>query len=297
MNAEGYTWFDEIGCRWAMYFLVAIGQLCVVPFLFFSGYGITERVKASGMDYVNGMPKKRVWPFYLNSLPVAVAWVIYGAFIPSIVYPYDALSQLTFWRGIDFGPCWYNFCIIVLYLTTFVAFKVVRGKNAPRWSECIVWLLSLGYVLGMAWVRPEEPWWFDTALAYPFGVTFSLHREQLIPLMRKTFWPLLLLTFAAIVGFKMLPRHDLMHNVYGMCFMVFLLAIMLKVRFGNPVLNWIGARAFPIYMYHLLFYRLWRFCFAQPLTGGGAHVIFFASFVCTGLVAWAYPILAFKASK
>ena len=291
MNALGYSWFDEFGSRWAMYFLMAIGQLCVVPFLFFSGYGIVKQIKKKGKDYVDGLPRRRVWPFYVNSLPVAIMWVACGCFMPTTVYPQDALCQLVFWRGIDFGPCWYNFCIIVLYMSAFVAFKIAKGAGA----ECIVWLLSMAYVLGMSWIRPDEPWWFSTALAFPMGVSFSLHRERWSALMDKFFWLMLGLSVALVVGYKLLPRHDLLHNVYGMCFMVMLLTLMQKARLDNPVLNWVGARVFPIYMYHLLFYRLWSFCFDGKISvWWQAHLVLAASFACTGLVAWAYPRFSYK---
>lgn len=37
-----------------------LGQLVVVPFLFFSGYGIFEQYKKKGVNYVKSLPKNRI---------------------------------------------------------------------------------------------------------------------------------------------------------------------------------------------------------------------------------------------
>lgn len=269
MNAIGYSWFGELGAKYAMYFLMAIGQLCVVSFLFFSGYGVTERIKKVGRDYVREMPKKRILSFYLQSLPVAVLWVVYGAFLSNTSYPTDAICQILFWKGIDCGPCWYNFCIIIMYLIAFVTFSLFSKRM--RTAECVLWILAIVYVVTLYTIRPEETWWYNTALLFPLGVSFSLRREVLVPLMKRFYASAL--TVAALLTL-LLGRFcgsSVLHNLYGMAFMLLLLLMMLKIRLGNPVLNWVGSRVFPIYMYHLLFYRLFSkaWCAHLPLSWGG----------------------------
>ncbi len=45
--------------------LLAIGQLMVAPFLFYSGYGIMEQIKRRGIVYIDSMPRKRTLKFYI----------------------------------------------------------------------------------------------------------------------------------------------------------------------------------------------------------------------------------------
>ena len=40
--------------------LLAIGQLMVAPFLFYSGYGIMEQIQKRGDRYIDNMPRKRI---------------------------------------------------------------------------------------------------------------------------------------------------------------------------------------------------------------------------------------------
>lgn len=37
-----------------------LGQLIVAPFLFYSGYGVSEQIKKRGIEYVNAIPKSRM---------------------------------------------------------------------------------------------------------------------------------------------------------------------------------------------------------------------------------------------
>lgn len=46
--------------------LLAIGQLMVAPFLFYSGYGIMEQIKRRGIVYIDSMPRKRILKFYIH---------------------------------------------------------------------------------------------------------------------------------------------------------------------------------------------------------------------------------------
>ena len=46
--------------------LLAIGQLMVAPFLFYSGYGIMEQIKRRGMVYIDDLPRKRILKFYIH---------------------------------------------------------------------------------------------------------------------------------------------------------------------------------------------------------------------------------------
>lgn len=296
LDSLGYSFFDEPGGKLAMYFFVAIGQLCVVPFLFFSGYGVMERIKQSGQEYVVNLTKCRILPFYINSLPVAIAWVFLGFIIGGVSYPSDAIAQILFWRGIDFGPCWYNLCIVLMYLFTYLAFK---GKSAcgNAVQEIVVWVLSVAYALAMSFVRPGETWWYNTIWAYPMGVSYSRHKQLMHNLVQGLVgWLMLAVALISIVighRFSVLCA-GIFYNLYSIPFVLVLLVVMHKLDFGNPVLRWIGSRVFQIYMWHLFFYRLTSLIIPDPTTFLGAYSIFVVSLAMTGLMAWLYPKFSCK---
>ena len=292
MNSIGYSWLCEPGSRYAMHVLLGVGQLCVVPFLFFSGYGIAERSKGN-VRYVEKLPKRRILSFYLNSLPVALLWVVIGVFMPAIDYPKDAICQLIFWRGIDFGPCWYNFCIIAMYFFAYIGFKARDCKYIWR-SEAMIWILSIIYVGAMSYFRPEEPWWFNTALAFPLGVSFSCHRLIVFKLLTRKYFAFLFIAVSVLMLMNGKQMSGWIYNFYSMVFALLLVLVMMRVRFGNYLLSWIGSRVFPIYMYHLFFYKALSSLVCKSQSSFEVHVTLALSFASTIFVAWLYPRLSIK---
>ena len=51
-------------------------QMVVVPFLFYSGYGIMESIKKKGMSYVKEIPKKRFLKVLVHFDIVVVAFIL-----------------------------------------------------------------------------------------------------------------------------------------------------------------------------------------------------------------------------
>ena len=43
-----------------------LGQMIVVPFLFYSGYGVMESIKMKGLDYIKSIPCHRILSTLLN---------------------------------------------------------------------------------------------------------------------------------------------------------------------------------------------------------------------------------------
>ena len=46
--------------------LALIGQIMVVPFMFYSGFGVMEQIKKRGQQYIDSFPKKRMFYVFLN---------------------------------------------------------------------------------------------------------------------------------------------------------------------------------------------------------------------------------------
>lgn len=67
-----------------------LGQLMVAMFLFYSGYGVGSSIHKKGMEYVHGMPRRRILQ-------------VLGRFIPAVLLYalVDLACGITFyWQGI-----------------------------------------------------------------------------------------------------------------------------------------------------------------------------------------------------
>lgn len=108
-----------------------IGQLLVVMFLFYSGYGVTESIKTKGGEYVRRIPKKRILVTLAN-FDVAVFIFMVVDFLLSIEYSTkDILLSFTGWKSIG-NSNWYIFVILVCYLSSFGAYRISSHKEVDR---------------------------------------------------------------------------------------------------------------------------------------------------------------------
>lgn len=104
-----------------------IGQLLVVMFLFYSGYGVMESIKRKGSCYVRDIPKHRVLTTMLN-FGVAVAAFVLLNLALGIERTWDEiLLAFTGWTSVG-NSNWYIFVIVLCYLLTYFAFR----KNADN---------------------------------------------------------------------------------------------------------------------------------------------------------------------
>ena len=102
-----------------------LGQLIVAMFLFYSGYGVMESYRKKGIDYVNGIPKRRILTTLLN-FDVAVCVFLLVDFILNISYPISrVLLSFTGWLSVG-NSNWYIFVILLCYLSTCIGLKIAE---------------------------------------------------------------------------------------------------------------------------------------------------------------------------
>lgn len=107
-----------------------IGQLLVVMFLFYSGYGVSESFKRKGEIYLWNIPKRRVLPTLINFdvavLLFAIVNLCLGIDYPIIV----SILSFTGWKSIG-NSNWYIFVIISCYLSTYLTARLL-GTQCER---------------------------------------------------------------------------------------------------------------------------------------------------------------------
>lgn len=232
--------------RAGLYIDSLLGQLIVVMFLFYSGYGVMYSIKRKGETYIKTMPKKRILTTLLNFDVAVVAFVLLDFILNTEVTIPQILLSLVGWDSVG-NSNWYIFGIILCYSFVYVGctcFKPHQYVNVVLSSVFIVMLVaSLSFV--------KESWWYNTLLCFPLGLWYSVCQDKIESIAQKHYWALfvmVLLAFALSYHFFTKP----MFNVVAILFALIVVMLTMKVHVGNPILNWLGKNLFPLYIYQRL---------------------------------------------
>ena len=133
-----------------LYFKITggIGQLMVVMFLFFSGYGIMESYKKKGAYYVTSMPKKRILTTLLNFDVAVLFYIALNVLLGKSMTVSQVFLSFIAWDSVG-NSNWYIFVILVCYtlsylILDFMFVGLLRKKIGFLWwayTYHLSWLL------------------------------------------------------------------------------------------------------------------------------------------------------------
>lgn len=228
-------------------------QLPGVVFLFYSGYGVMESIKSKGSGYLASFPRKRMLATLLNFDVGVACFIAAGLALGTEITVAHAVLALAGWTSVGV-PDWYMFVILCCYGMTYAAFRLLPGRR-----EAAAWLVLGGVValeMALAVLKNGRPWWYNTAVCYPAGVLFSLHREWAVGFCRRHCGAVfcgLAATFVFLHAQGFLPEcRGLTYNLEALAFVLLVVVATMKVEIGNPALKWLGEHLFPFYVYHML---------------------------------------------
>lgn len=249
---------DEI----AFFTTSALGQLMVVPFMFFSGYGIFEQYKKKGGKYATNMPKNRIFKVYLMFL---IAWSIFFilSFILKANYTYDTYLLSIFGVTSIGNSNWYVVVILALYITSYFAFKI-GGDN--RGISLIVNLtLCLLLIFILQRFNMDQFWW-DAIPAYMFGLVFSYIKPNVISFFKKNNfnrWIFLALSIGLTVLFGLLNNsyhNPCLYEGMAISFCLIFVSLLSLFHLGNKIVITLGKYCFWIYILQripmMIFYQV-----------------------------------------
>lgn len=268
----------------AIGFFTELGVLFVGIFFFFSGYGLYTSLKTKE-NYLKGFLKKRLVtiliPFYMCILVFTATACIGGMkFTPvqlvGILSGFFLLNQ----------HMWYIVEIAILYLAFYIIYRLIKNRTAATvvMGIFVIAMMAGSLVLGhgkdmsaSGWFQGE--WWYNSSFLFVIGIIVSKHSEGLRRIARKGYiiWLLVLTALLVLLGPQtvyMLRRYSYWSEIPGetraildkvrclsvqlpwiICFVLFLLLIMMRVRFGNPVLKFLGSISLELYLIHNLFLK------------------------------------------
>lgn len=236
--------------RMAIFINANTMQYLVVPFLFFSGYGVAESLQEKGCTYVNSMPKKRLLSTLLNFDVAVVLFMVLNLILDRDFTLEEGLLSLIGWKSIG-NSNWYIFAILFLYLATYLGYKHRSNTKPIGYSNGgMVMILLLVSVYVLAMILLKKPHWYNTIFCYPLGMFYSIYKKNCESYVTKNYsWLTIVLVVIFLISFGVTRVWMPFHIVSSLVLCALVICISMKVSFKNNALVWMGANLFPLYIY------------------------------------------------
>ncbi len=233
--------------------LLFLGQLMVVMFLFYSGFGIAASV-AKKDGYVKTIPVRRILKVWLD---FAIAVTIFFFVSRAIGIKYDVKQLLWSLLGIKTvgNSNWFIFVIIILYILTFIAFVITGGKKHLIAGIVATTVLSVAATVVMWHFFGDHYWWYDTILCYPLGMWYYVAKPYVDKKLLNNFDKWFAAVASSAICFSCLKA--LLSAAKGsrwvfvpmaLVFAIGVVLISMRISINNAVLRWFGSRVFGIYI-------------------------------------------------
>lgn len=233
-----------------------LGFLMVGVFFFISGYGLMYGV-ANKEGYLNGFFKKRV-------TSVLIPFYIINLFSLAANYTTGSLTVKTAVLSLFGVYMWYVAAIVILYIGFYLSFKIFA---LPK-GILAVSVYTLLYILGMFVlhrffnINSLGFWWYNSAICFALGIWYCLLRKKINKVICNNYFKVLLLCLIMFVPLYVficnhfnddMPSVLVCEILICIVFTVFIIAMTLKFKIKNPVLNICGDLSLELYLSHALF--------------------------------------------
>lgn len=228
-------------------------QMIVVPFLFYSGYGIMKSIQKGGRDYVKSIMKKRFPKLWFDfCIAVLCFWGVDLAI--GKIYPIKkVLLSLIGWDSIG-NSNWYILGTLILYIMTYIAFNYINlEKKKNQIIGCTI-LTVLTMMVVFIFMKVERPdYYYNTLMIFPVGCWYALLQEKVeILVMKNDFKYIVSLTIiVCMYCISYVKRWEYGiegYTIWAVMFVTLMLLITMKFSFKSNILQWLGEHVFSIYI-------------------------------------------------
>ena len=258
-----------------------LGQMVVVPFLFYSGYGVAESIRKKGPSYVSFLPTHRIL-MVLFQFDVAVAlFVLIQHFLGKSFTAKRVFFSLLGWDGVG-NSNWYIFAILALYTFTFLAFWAFGEAEKRFAANLSLTLLTVFFFWFMG--RHRDVYWYNTVLAYVAGSWFSMYKAQIEKFLfhkSRSYWFLLFLFVASFYILRKTWASIVAYEVSSVVFAAIILMISAKWKITNRFLAYCGKHLFSLFILQ----RLSMIIFSYTSVSQNIALYFISSFVLTFIIS------------
>ena len=226
------------------------GQLVVITYLFFSGYGIMESIKKKGTDYVKKMPFHRFFKLWYHFAIVVVMYVIVSVGILDKNYSLTDIALAFTGYSTVGNSSWYLFVTFAMYVIIIVSFLIFRKHKAV--AVGVVCALSLGFIILERNVLELGSQYYNTVVCFPAGMVFSLVKPYIDRVLMKNDIIWFTAFSAGVLAFGYFSQNRNQRFLYHELFVLFGIAVivmfMMKINIKSSILDWFGQHIFSFFI-------------------------------------------------
>ena len=221
-----------------------LDQLMVTTFLFYSGYGLYYQINKRKKEYINSLPIKRIIKTMLKFFVAVLTFALINILLHKPLTISKVLLSIVGWDTLG-NSNWYIFCIIWMYLLTFISFKIIKGNKI---SLLLNAFLIFIFILLLS--KYKEVHWYNTLFCYMFGLLYGYKKDNIEGILFNNanyFISLFLVSIIFAIIRHYAFSNFLVYNVYSVVFIMIIVLITMKIRVNNKYLAWFGKKLFWIY--------------------------------------------------
>lgn len=277
-----------------------LGQLVVVMFLFYSGYGCAVQYLGKGESYLNTFPRRRILATLINFDIAVCAFVVLALALCKSLTMSQVLLSLVCWDSVG-NSNWYVFVILLCYAMFWLSAGVVYrriseiDKKEPIWQVVLIFFLAIS-VFVLSRVRPG--YWYGTMMAFGAGVIYGINRSRIEALVKRNYVICLAIAVVLFVSVEHIPwlgqKYWITYNLKSIAFAAMVVMATMKISVDSPLLRWHGEHLFPLYIYQRI--PMMIFATLHPAAFQDARCwIYFVISACIAIaIAVLYPRFQFR---
>ena len=226
-----------------LYVFTYISQLMVAPFLFYSGYSICYSI-VNKKDYIKKFPKNRFLKVLLQFILAVLLYLVMNLIMHNYYSVKTIFLSFTGWDSIG-NSNWFVFSLLCLYFITYVIFKIMKSKVNYK-SVLLITISTIALIILLR--LKKESWFYDILLTYPFGMIIYLLKDKLVPLLKKYYILILIISVALFVVGHMFTSNLIIYELLACLFSFLIIIITFKFKIQNKILLFVGNLSFEIYI-------------------------------------------------
>lgn len=226
-------------------FLNTVGPFGVSVFFFISGFGLQEN--SSKKKYIETFWKKRFKKIVIPYFIFNVLYLIYYICFENLDIKKIINKILSGKLIVTYS--WYIVAILYFYMLFYFSFKFFENKKIKKYTSLLIgWILYciIVYVLGYG------VWWFNTSHLFVLGVVWSEFKEKINNYIFNHYYHVLLgllMIYGLLVYMRFILNLSILIVIFKVTlFVIFVLLVLMKFKFGNRYIDLISNISFEIYL-------------------------------------------------
>lgn len=222
---------------------IFLGQFVVVPFLFYSGYGIMESLSKKD-SFIKTFPKRRFLKIVVQFFIITLVYIVLHLLINSnYSLPYILLS-FTGITSIGNGG-WYILSTFVFYTAIIIAFNLFK-KN--KIFAVLTVTAILAALMATEMLLDFPTYYYNTTIFFAVGMFYSLLKSTFDKIVMKNNFTWAATLAISLLGFvflkSLMDKSVIFYPIWCGMGMLMILTLTMKVRIQNKALIWLGKTTF-----------------------------------------------------